>query len=79
MDNLKRSDVYRIYSCESVNKPIKMPRRYRLSRKERAVEIGVLMICSLTMLLLALCGEYEYERIFGLVGMFLINILGVLV
>lgn len=79
MDNLKRKDIYRILNEEMVNRPYKVPRRWKLRKKDRLVELGIIVIVASGMCMLALAGPREADRVFGVIGLFVISLVGSLV
>ncbi|WP_311537192.1 hypothetical protein [uncultured Anaerococcus sp.] len=79
MDNLKRKDIYRILNDEMVNKPYRVPRRWKLRKKDRLIELGIIVIVASGMCMLALAGPREADRVFGVIGLFVISLVGSLV
>ena len=71
MENLKRSEKHKIFRDYGV------PRDIWLDEKEKKREQIMWIWVALMMLALAFAGKTEAQRTFGLVALFITNILGV--
>lgn len=71
MENLKRSEKHKIFRDYDV------PRYIWLDEKEKKREQMMWIWVALMMLVLAFAGKTEAQRTFGLVALFITNLLGV--
>lgn len=78
----KPSKVYQIISEEKAEKKrprVKSPRRAWYRTKDRNKEVGILIFFGAMMLLLALAGPRESDRIIGSIFLFILLVVGALV
>lgn len=78
----KPSEVYKVVSEEKARgkrEYARSPRRAWYREKDKNVEAGILIFLGALMLILALAGSRESDRIFGSVCIFIILVFGLLV
>lgn len=72
MEKMKRSEKHRRF------KDCGIPRYMMLDEKEKKKEDLLFLIISLMMLVLALAGKSEIQRMFGTGALFISNLIGVM-
>ncbi len=78
----KPSQVYKIVSEEmdrGKRSYARSPRRAWYREKDRNVEAGILIFIGALMLILALAGPRVFDRLFGVISLFILLVVGVLV
>ncbi len=78
----KPSQVYKIVSEEMARGKrsyAKSPRRAWYRSKDKKVEAAILIILGALMLILALAGPRVFDRLFGVISLFLLLVVGVLI
>lgn len=78
----KPSEVYRIITEDKSKwqrSYARSPRRAWYRSKDRNVEAGILIFLGALMLILALAGPRLFDRLFGVISLFILLVVGVLV
>ena len=78
----KPSEVYRIMTEDKSKwqrSYVKTPRRAWYRSKDKKVEAAILIILGALMLILALAGPRVFDRLFGVISLFLLLVVGVLI
>lgn len=78
----KPSKVYRIMSEDKSKwqrSYVRTPRRAWYRSKDRNLEAGILIFLGALMLILALAGPRVFDRLFGVISLFILLVVGVLV